>query len=60
MTQFGKRHRIEISNYSKFLDPKELIDWINELEDHFELENIIDTQRVRLAQIKLKDHASLW
>lgn len=42
MTQVGKSHRIEVSNYSSSLDPDELIDWINELEDYFELENIVD------------------
>ena len=38
----GKSHRMEVSNYLGSLDLEELIDWINELEDYFELENIVD------------------
>ena len=60
MTKMGKSHRMEVSNYSASLDPEELIDWINELEDYFELENIVDPQRVKLAHTKLKGHVALW
>ena len=51
---------MEVSNFSGTLNPEDLIDWIGELEDYFELEDIEDPLRVRLAQTKLKGHATLW
>ena len=51
---------MEVSNFSGTLTPEDLIDWIGELEDYFELEDIDDPLRVRLAQTKLKGHAALW
>jgi hypothetical protein len=42
------------------LNLKDLINWIGELEDYFELEDIEDPLRVRLAQTKLKGHVALW
>ena len=42
------------------MTPEDLIEWIGELEDYFELENIGDPLRVRLAQTKLKGHVALW
>ena len=50
MTQVGKSHRMEVSNYSSSLDYERPIDWINEPDDYFELENIVDMQGVRAAQ----------
>ena len=51
---------MEVYNFSSTLNPKDLIDWIGKLEDYFELEEIEDPLRVRLAQTKLKEHATLW
>ena len=51
---------MEVSNCLGTLNPKDLIDWIGELEDYFELEDIVDPLKVRLAQTKLKGHAALW
>ena len=51
---------MEISNFLGTLNPKDLIDWIGELEDYFELEDIEDPLKVRLAQTKLKGHATFW
>ena len=42
------------------LNPKELIDWINELEKYFEYEGIEDLDRVRFVKAKLKGHAKIW
>ena len=42
------------------LKPDELIDWINELEEYFEYENIRDLDRVKFAKAKLKGHAKIW
>jgi hypothetical protein len=33
---------MKVSNYPSSLDLKELIDWINDLEDYFKVENIVD------------------
>lgn len=54
------KHKMEVSNFSGNLTLEDLIDWISELEDYFELEDIEDPLRVRLAQTKLKGHATLW
>ena len=48
---------MEVSNFSGTLNPEDLIDWIGELEDYFDFE---DPLRVRLAQTKLKGHATLF
>ena len=53
------KHKMEVSNFSCTLNPKDLIDWIGELEDYFELEGIKDPLKVRLEQTKLKGHAAL-
>lgn len=52
--------RMKVSTFSSTLKPENLIDWIGELEDFFELEEIEDPLRVRLAQTKLKARVSLW
>lgn len=59
-SQLKLKHKMEVSNFSITLNPEGLIDWIGELEDYFELEDIEDPLIVRLAQTKLKGHASLW
>ena len=51
---------MQVFNFSGILNPKDLIDWIGELEDYFELEDIEDPLRVRIAHTKLKGHAALW
>ena len=53
-SQLKLKHKMEVSNFSGTLNPEDLIDWIGELEDYFELEDIEDPLRVRLAQTKLK------
>lgn len=39
-SQLKLKYKMEISNLSGTLNPKDLIDWIGELEDYFELEDI--------------------
>ena len=41
------------------LKSEELIDWINELEEYFEYEDIRDPDRVKFAKAKLKGHAKI-
>ena len=40
---------MKVSNFSRTLNLEDLIDWIGELEDYFELEGIEDPLRVRIA-----------
>lgn len=58
--KFSNCHKIKVSNCSSSFHPWDLKDMIGELEYYFELGDIIDPQRVRLAQTKLKGHATLW
>ena len=39
-SQLKLKHKMEVSNFSGTLNPEDLIDWIGELEDYFELEDI--------------------
>ena len=41
------------------LNPDELIDWINELEEYFEYEDIKDPDRVKYVKTKMKGHAKI-
>ncbi|XP_059071728.1 uncharacterized protein LOC131869516 [Cryptomeria japonica] len=52
VAQASRVHKVEVLNFSKMLNPKDLIDWIEELEDYFEFEDIKDPQRVQLAYIE--------
>ena len=58
--QLKLKHKIEFSNFSGTMTLEDLINWIGELEDYFQLEDIKDPLRVRLEQTKLKGHAALW
>ena len=60
ITKFGKRPTIDEGVFSGNLKPDELIDWINELEEYFEYEDIRDQDRVKFAKAKLKGHAKIW
>ncbi|GLJ43029.1 hypothetical protein SUGI_0893000 [Cryptomeria japonica] len=40
ISQIEKRPEFEVSNYSGNLNPEEMIDWINELDEYFEYEEI--------------------
>ena len=42
------------------LIPDESINWINELEEYFELEDIEDLDRVKFVKAKMKGHAKIW
>ena len=59
ITKFGKRPTIEVGVFSGNLKLDELIDWINELEEYFEYEDIRDLDRVKFSKAKLKGHAKI-
>ena len=60
ISNIGKRPKFDVPTYSGNLNPEELIDWINELEEYFEYEEIEDPDRVKFAKAKLKGHAKIW
>ena len=55
--QLKLKHKMDVSNFLGTLNLEDLIDWIGELEDYYELEDPLET---RLAQTKLKGHVTLW
>ena len=55
-----KRPKFEVPTFLGNLNPEELIDWINELEEYFEYKAIEDLDRVKFAKVKLKGHAKIW
>ena len=48
-SQLKMKHKMEVYNFLGTLNHEDLIDWIGELEDYFELEDIEDPLRVRLT-----------
>ena len=59
ITKIGKIPKFDVPTFSRNLNLEELIDWINELEEYFEYEEIEDSDRVRFAKAKLKGHAKI-
>ena len=60
LTKNGKRPKFNILTSLGKLNPEELIDWINELEEYFEYEEIEDSDRLKFAKAKLKGHVKVW
>ena len=56
----GKRPKFDVGMFLGNLNPDELIDWINELEEYFQYEEIEDLDKVKFAKAKLKGHAKIW
>ena len=52
--------RLEVSVYTRGLNPEELIDWINELDKLFAYEELEEGKRVKFVVTKLKGHATIW
>ena len=60
LTKIGKRPKFKVLTFLGKLNPEELIDWINELEEYFEYEEIEDLDRFRFSKAKLKGHMKIW
>ena len=60
ITKIGKRPKFDLPTFLKNLNLEELINWINELEEYFEYDEIEDPNRVRFAKAKLKGHQKIW
>ena len=59
ISKIGKRPKFEVPTFLGNLNPEELINWINELEEYFEYEDIEDPNRVKFAKEKLKGYAKI-
>ena len=59
ITKIGKRPKFDVPTFLGKLNPKDLIDYINELEEYFEYEEIEDLDRVKFVKAKLKGHAKI-
>lgn len=55
----GVKPKLNAHVYSDSLNPKELIDWIREMEGFYEFEHIRDLRIVKFASTKLRSRASL-
>ena len=54
------KSRFEVLVYKGNLDPKELIDSINEMEKSFDYEEMVEERKVKFVVTRLKGHAMLW
>ena len=59
ISKIGKIPKFEAPTFLQNLNLEELINWINELEDYFEYEDVEDLDRVKFAKAKLKEHAKI-
>ena len=59
LTKIGKRPKFEVPTFLGKINLEELINWINELEEYFEYEEIEDPDRVKFAKAKLKGHVKV-
>ena len=49
-----KDQRLDLPMFSGKLNPEECMDWIEELDSHFECDNVPENQRVKVAKSKMK------
>ena len=54
-----KNHRIPKMDMRKF-DGKDLVTWILQMEKYFYLNNVQNTQKVRLATLYLEQNTFVW
>ena len=59
ISKIEKRPKFDVPTFSGNLNPKELINWINELKEYFEYEEIEDPDRVKFVKAKLKGHTKI-
>ncbi|GLJ16097.1 hypothetical protein SUGI_0268280 [Cryptomeria japonica] len=53
LTRMGKRLKTYVPTFNENLNPKQVIDWINDMEEYFEFEEVEDPDRVRFKNTKL-------
>ena len=54
------RSRPELPTYDGSLIVEHLIDWISDIDEYFEYDEVEEDKRVRLVVTRLKGHTSLW
>ena len=59
ITKIGKRPKFDVPTFLGNLNIEELIDWINELEEYFEYEEIEYLDKVKFLKAKLISHAKI-
>ena len=59
ISSIGKWPKFDVHTFLGNVNPEELINWINELEEHFEYEDIEDLDWVNFLKAKLKGHAKI-
>ena len=59
ISKLGKISKIDVGVFSGNLKLDELIDWINELEEYFEYEDIRDPDRVKFEKARVKGHVKI-
>ena len=52
--------RPKFPTYDGSLFVEHLIEWISELDNYFDFDEVEEDKRVRLVVMRLKGHASLW
>ena len=60
ITKIEKRPKFDVPTFLGKINPEELINWINELEEYFEYEEIENLDRVKFAKEKLKGQVKIW
>ncbi|XP_059067542.1 uncharacterized protein LOC131858346 [Cryptomeria japonica] len=60
LEKVGVKDRNDIPLFHGKLEPEECMDWIEALENYFECEVVLPSQRVKLAKSKLKGPALSW
>ena len=56
----SSKPRLEIDAYNGGLNPKELVDWINTMDKHFDFAEMSKDKKVKFAVTRLQGHALLW
>ena len=52
--------KIDLPKFQGSLNPKEFVDWLNQIESIFEYYEVQDSNKVRLVFIKLRGRTSTW
>jgi hypothetical protein len=60
VTKVGSGPKIEVPMYEGNLNVEELLDWINEMDNYLDYEDIDDENKVKHVVTRMKGHADFW
>jgi hypothetical protein len=60
VVKMGAKEKMEVPMYEGNMDVEKMLDWIYDLENYFDYEEIEDEKKVKHAVTRLKGHATLW